>query len=144
MGASLHELASCCSEAAAHRFLRGDGQLNTSAAMQSKARVHRIYGLPGLYTKQIMFYTYMYLHTYVWFALLSLLRCKKKKASVASKHKGSLELEPLWNVTTLGACAHASGASGGSDVRIDTYIRTYIHTYIHTYIDVQTESKLYR
>ena len=40
--------------AAVHRFLRGDGQLNTSAAMQSKARMHRIYGLPGLYTKQLM------------------------------------------------------------------------------------------
>ena len=54
LGASLRELRSCCSEAAVHRFLRGDGQLNTSAVMQSKARMHRIYGLPGVYTKRIV------------------------------------------------------------------------------------------
>ena len=35
-----------------HRFLRGDGQMNT--VMQSKARMHRIYSLPGLFTKRIM------------------------------------------------------------------------------------------
>ena len=60
LGASLRELAAVVKlqcTAAVHRFLRGDGQLNTSAVtviMQSKARTHRIYGLPGLYTKRIM------------------------------------------------------------------------------------------
>ena len=57
MGASLCELAAVVKlqcTAAVHRFLRGDGQLNTSAAMQSEARMHRIYGLPGLYTNRIM------------------------------------------------------------------------------------------
>ena len=58
--------ASCCSEAAVHRFLRGNGQLNTSAAMQSKARVHRIYSLPGLYKANHGF-TRTYL-AYVWYA----------------------------------------------------------------------------
>ena len=111
-GVSLHELAAVVQlqcTAAVHRFLRGDGQLNTSAAMQSKARMHRIYGLPGLYTKRIMVYTYL---AYVWFA--------SKPPSVK---KCLLQLLPSPHNTkcagirtTALACAHVSGASGGSDV----------------------------
>ena len=38
-------------------------------------------------------------------------------------------------IRTTDPCAHASGASGGSDVR-------YIHVHVH--VDVQTGSKSYR
>ena len=60
---------------------------------------------------------------YVWFASKppSVVRKKKKSSSVAaiaSQHKGAL----AGIRTTALACAHASGASEGSDVRAYRYI----------------------
>ena len=58
LGASLRELASCCSEAAVHSSSAQIPQRRRSTEhecsnAQNKARMRRIYGLPGLYTKRI-------------------------------------------------------------------------------------------
>ena len=83
--------------------------------------MHRIYGLPGLYTKR-----FMVLHV-----LCILVVCPSKPPSVVKKK--FLPTQRCAGIrTTALACAHASGASGGSDVHINTYI------------DVQTGSQLYR
>ena len=85
--------------------------------------MHRIYGLPGLYTKR-----FMVLHV-----PCILVVCPSKPPSVVQKKKKALlPTQRCAGIrTTALACAHASGASGGSDVHIDTYI------------DVQTGSQLY-
>ena len=96
--ASLRELAAVVKlqcTAAVHRFLRGDGQLNTSAVMRkTKQGCVGSMVYPACIQSESRFYMYL---AYVWFALLAkppqLLK-KKKKPSVASQHNYALELEP--------------------------------------------------
>ena len=127
LGASLCKLAAvvklqCTAEV--HRFLRGDGQMNT--VMQSKARMHRIYSLPGLFTKRIMV-------PYIPVAcLLSLLQLFKKKKKPCCHRLTTQRCAGIR--TTALACAHVSGGFGG---------QRRMHRYIHRYIDVQTRSQLY-
>ena len=71
LGVSLLKLAAVVKlqcTAAVHRFLRGDGQLNTSAVMQRKQGC--IGSTVYLACIQSESWFYMYL-AYVWFALLS-------------------------------------------------------------------------
>ena len=92
--------------------------------------MHRIYGLPGLNTKQIMV-----LHV-PWFA--------SKPPSVVKKIKPFPTQGCAGIRTTALACEHALGASGGSDVRTYTYIDIYRPEVSRIISRITTQQKIYR